>query len=1143
MGRHDVNPFDDPWLRKGFADLTSEIDRLQERIARHRGNFRETINEFNALVKHCTAMWVFVTASRGSKVEEIRNGSVLIDDSLMFVDDKSVDDERGARLIPSNFASKWALDRYIEALMLVSRRIVRDRNRHAHDVWSELAQGQLRFDAVCFQIIREQNGKLGRAPVTAPDVQEISRQYFNANKNFMRHVVITRWTIERLDPVLLRCLTGHGWEGAQVPAACSTYSPMSLVLAVREPLESLLRKWIDLSESRPIPRPTLLDLPLRRMHKCHARYRHVVQEGRNGPGFSRWHLPALHFCRNLREQLLKHTGISPESQTYLSLILFDGLHEQSDVHAIMSSRRSFEKGPNGWFIKWRRPGDQAHRLIPAQVVTGAFLELMHEGEDWLSIQEIETQACKFIQEIFPAAERKPSASVSAIDVCRTACALWLDINLPTGLQTAYSEEVHAPVLSPQSSLRLVSGVDHVTPTMNGPGALTTETHSNRCLQSLLKLVHHLGDTTQKLGEEKARSRYYEKHIRSTGQLSEGSLSAVLDQAIRANIRLQEAGASGRIKFSSVSTYLSTLTPVFKQLADESFLDLDGEGLFRVGQMFFREATRGSLSDEQRSHHHSAATWLLKTLRQLGYPFPADLQLQGRSTDDPATKAQSIPLIESHAIEAIRQIIKSRGHSQLDTDRLLLALDLLTSTPLRWMELATINTSHIATDLPCIRIESSGFSHIKTASSVRTIPVEDRLMEQLRDVVVRVERVRTRIKHPLVFGYLDPSSDDTSISSWIHDELSLLITHVLCDDFRIHNLRANVVTRKLFPGWTELFKRWQSCQATGHELSDFFSWSSQVSWRAESVSAMAGHSHPRSSVFYYLFASHQLRCLGMAAINSQLHPTTHLLKTLGISMDAHTKACQRDNTFSGNRWNHLATRLRGSKTKSAPDEPETKVDETNLTPTDQPFCIAQVTRLVSDRYICLRASGLSSLEATDVCSISLSQRQPIDQKYSALDQKVLALLRKREGKSAGERSQKAEIELIRSSLFEDLHRIFMAADPLAREHLLHLLRPEMSAAVPDYSVIQKAAAIFEGTHLGIEVIFGKRHVDPEVNARLDRLKTVSVGKAVRDLGQRPRAFVIRTDVALSQVFKSRLRSVTSILLYVLCNETQKDAPLN
>ncbi len=120
---------------------------------------------------------------------------------------------------------------------------------------------------------------------------------------------------------------------------------------------------------------------------------------------------------------------------------------------------------------------------------------------------------------------------------------------------------------------------------------------------------------------------------------------------------------------------------------------------------------------------------------------------------------------------------------------------------------------------------------------------------------------------------------------------------------------------------------------------------------------------------------------------------------------------------------------------------------------------------------------------------------------------------------------------------------MAADPLAREHLLHLLRPEISAAVPDYSVIKKAAAIFEGTHLGIEVIFGKRHVDPEVNARLDRLKTVIVGKAVRDLGQRPRAFVIRTDVALSQVFKSRLRSVTSILLYVHCHETQKDAPLN
>ena len=371
MRRFDVNVFDDTWLRTGFSELIGEVDRLQVRMSKHRGHVGVTINDFNALAKHCAAVCVFVTGSRGSKVEEIRNGSVLIDEALMFIDDKIVEDERGARLIPSTFASQWALDRYVEALMLVSRRIVKDRNRYAHDVWSELAQGHFRFDAVCFQSIREQNGQLRRVAVSASDVQEISRQYFGANKNFMRHVVITRWTTERLDPVLLRCLTGHGWEGAQVPAACSTYSPVSAVLAVREPLESLLKKWISLPDSRPKPRPTVLDLPLRRIHKCHAKYRDVVEEGRQGPCYSRWHLPALHFCKKVREQLLKPAGISLESKIYLSLILIDGLHEACDVTVIMSSKGSFAKGPNGWFIEWRRPGDQAYRIVPAQVATSA----------------------------------------------------------------------------------------------------------------------------------------------------------------------------------------------------------------------------------------------------------------------------------------------------------------------------------------------------------------------------------------------------------------------------------------------------------------------------------------------------------------------------------------------------------------------------------------------------------------------------------------------------------------------------------------------------------------------------------------------------------------------------------------------------
>lgn len=424
---NDMDVFDDAGLRAGFAKLMSDMENLRTKIARHRGQVTEIIDDFNELTKRCAAMWVFVTAGRGSKVDEIRNGAVLCSEELMFVEDKWVEEERGERLIPTTFVSDWVLDVYTSALMLISQKIVKSRQSRSKDVWTDLAQGKLMFDAVCFQSIEQKNGNLFHAPVVAADVQFVSQRYFRANKNFMRHVVITRWTTARFDPALLRILTGHSWAGAQVPAPCSTYSPLSAIEAVREPLELLLRNWVDIPEYRKSTKICLLDLPLQRLHKSQHMYRSVLEEAYNGPLYTRWHLAARKFCQSVRTQLLQPLEISVFSQIYLSLIFFDGLHESCDMSAIMSASSSFEKGPNGWIVQWRRPGDQVSRITLVQAATGVLLNLLDERDGWPKISQIEAEVNAFVEHHFPDAVGSPKGAVTPLEICRSACAFWMDL--------------------------------------------------------------------------------------------------------------------------------------------------------------------------------------------------------------------------------------------------------------------------------------------------------------------------------------------------------------------------------------------------------------------------------------------------------------------------------------------------------------------------------------------------------------------------------------------------------------------------------------------------------------------------------------------------------------------------------------------
>ncbi|HEY9096123.1 MAG TPA: hypothetical protein VIN35_10295, partial [Hydrogenophaga sp.] len=213
-------PSDDQ-IRAGFERMHVRSRALLSSTKHIKTDLESAIQSLNELTQLSAAMTVFSVAGRGSKVEEITWGALFCHRDFMWLEDKKVEFESSSRILPKVSFLQIALHRMFIARQAVAEELAVRLRRDLATQWKEVASGQLRFDAPAFEYITLKFGKVTRKPVTASDLEEISRQYFQAEKNFMRHVLVTHWAIAGKDRYLLRLITGHSMAGLALPAAGS----------------------------------------------------------------------------------------------------------------------------------------------------------------------------------------------------------------------------------------------------------------------------------------------------------------------------------------------------------------------------------------------------------------------------------------------------------------------------------------------------------------------------------------------------------------------------------------------------------------------------------------------------------------------------------------------------------------------------------------------------------------------------------------------------------------------------------------------------------------------------------------------------------------------------------------------------------
>ena len=503
-----------------------------------------------------------------------------------------------------------------------------------------------------------------------------------------------------------------------------------------------------------------------------------------------------------------------------------------------------------------------------------------------------------------------------------------------------------------------------------------------------------------------------------------------------------------------------------------------------------------------------------------------------------SSSQTIPLISEREVAQSRSLLTSTHHdSPLEEEQLLVGLDMLFATPLRWMELATLNPTHVLVQHQSLRIEASGFSHIKSSSSTRTLSISSELHARLQSLSKRVMELQ-RSSRPLLFSKSAPRSDATAIPAWLRQEIVWVMKYVLKDDFRVHHFRSNATANLLFPGWRNVYENWSNGKGSGAELSQLFVYTRDRAWHAEQVAVVAGHSHPVVTVCYYHLTWPFLRSLAMAALNSRLTPGPRFVARHGVSETALVKAGQRNEGISTNRWNYLVSKKLGYAKPACPvtlAEPPTHTPQ-QFSNDDTPASVDTQTtgthKLRDCRYLCLRTCGVSNEQATDFTEVGRSDSHRLELYLASVSAHELETLRVRDGKSSGERSVTAEISLIQSESFARIFDTLALARPIQLRCLLGLMAPRLKAQSTDEESLIEVSKLFDGSPYVLEVIFGQRHFEPTLAARLSTTTSLRIGQPVRDLGRSAKGFIVARDEATNLVIKSRLRSVAAQLCFHL-----------
>ena len=1133
----------DETLRKGFSSL---IEDFKAACAHCQllAPPEELFDAHNQATLLAAALVVFFCGGRGSRTDQLKFGSLYSSAKYLHLHDKELDDERGSRLLPKTPVITDVLDRYLTALASCAAWAVEWVHHNDRKTWRELSELRLRFDAIGFQTVAKDGGDWKRKPIEASDIEQVAQQYFGAQKNFMRHVLVTHWTKKRLDRTLLRVITGHSHDRLDMPSALSVYTPTSVLDAAGHQLMQLMQDWIDPGSLTPPWRPTakFINLSLGRLHKVHEAYSAQLSESGTACHFGRWHLVAAVLVPRLRRMLLDGvTSLHPHASLLLHLLLIDALHDHDDLTAILSNLR-IRRTAGGLGVQWQRMGERAHCTLPLQLPTVLLLrswgtipssvdpvKAVEAAERWLYdswAQDDQIARHDSPDGLFP-------QLVSAVR-------LWADLHLPGMTQFAYEADNHCVQMDVRSAWQLLGAERPAShPPVESQRISIRAPNSAREVQTVLEALMHAADRDKPHGGAKARLSVYKKQLAAQQFIESDTWPGVLNKCLLLSMEDLIAGKAHAIQFSSMATYLSALRPNLAQLpehAPSDMRDLDFVEFARSLRVFEPVPGNAQMNAQRADQQRSAAHWLLKRMRDAGLRIP-EAALHDRLREVRPRTAGSVAHVTSGQMDAaFSNLRKTEFQRSLQHLQAEVGLRLATWLPLRAGELLTLRERDLTVLDDQVLLQESRFDHLKSGSSWRRLHLPLLASGLVRELVNRIVNPRSTAPGTQ-YLFLRSGKGESSLDDawWLQEWITTTFQSITGNlNFRLHALRGRSACERAFPDWESVLQGWQSAKFGPNALQRLFAYHADTAWRLEETRAALGHAAATTSVQYYLYNAGMMRAMACASTMTDIQPTAHLCAMVGVTEHALRKAVQRKAEFREEPWNFLAAKVVthlpqevAVMQKSAPSEEVQAVDSPSASTSSlaighKSFC----------RYLGLRLLEVSAIEAGDECGFSEAQSRAADSVFASQLVGVGSGLRARQKGTVLGRAQAADLRLFRSGGFELFYAAWGGASKATLENIRSFLTGEGDASTWEGRLRTLTSDHFVPKLLNIELVVGHRHANSADLARYGLMSGVMDVAVVRDQAAHPRVFVFPAQLKPNLVEKSRYLAVSRVVHKVL-----------
>ena len=1093
---------------------------------------------------------ITLVGGRGDKLSRLTWGTVFAHPRYLLLRDKDTDEYSQTRMLPIVRVLRMILDEHAQDLEVFCRRAAALGVRVTTPAGRNFAERAPH--RVCFYaaiVIDHPDGPyISRSAVDRSVLEALCTELFARELNVGRHTLITMGVRHGFEPALIKMMGGHVRGQAEPFSDGQWIAPADALQHLASAMEWNLRGICPIRQAK----TELGVLALTELTSGLPAAKTMAPR------------PASSRSRVLPEPFTSATAVAVRLVDHLRYLVSSG-HGPSDANAkklanlLLIQWVSVADAERAWMLDapFQQVGLHCTALVMQREGCRAEIRRPLVGPAALAVHVPDpTQARTpwpvvldilgtWLRYHLPATPW-PLEAVPCAQALDTLIRLWLRVFVPSFLLTSASPRITAPTATRASLFRLMEDpnkapVDNevlIFPKSDPRGGGRVRVRPSPPKDAMAK-VHEFADDERREGENWARMGDVAAALLAIDTGHHLPAETFVEWMV-AEAKAWTGSQGGRIKISSASTYTSNITSALESLRpDDNMREWDEEWFDFFA--FLRATVKGETKEERetaRATRTVAAKRFVRTLATLGYSIPDELldAPVARGVDGMRKSAASTLLLESDRQRATRLMAQHFAEGALEALLTPLYCELRWAFAFRSIEVGVLPLDALDDFLNLV-VTTDGFAHLKSRHARRFAAIVLELVDRFRAAKLAVERARPKAK----WLFLLDDRHNWSLVDEFEEAFGAALKQSTGEpEARQHAARAVFPLEELFPGWEPLLRRFLTGQATTDECVRFCAALREQGFGAlVAVLLKTGHGHPVTFLRYYFALWDLLLSIyAQASLASIPADPRQLVRSHGSTAAAALRQAALRKRSEGtpfdvwawmtayipadSRLPRLTVAVASGKPAAAPGR--TKLSTATGAPLDRQML-----------YLALRIALEDETSAADGAKVPTSVAARLETIYNAERAKKL---RGRHQSGDSPTARRSEVKYLRSPEGLALASSLAQSAPEALQQFGLALTPMRAG-----DFVQPAIEAFRATlirftaclppTLGVLTQFKAGRLQSADRARLDDEKLrIFVGDDDRDLGERPRVFVVETRDPRNFVQRARRTANTRALIAAL-----------